>query len=100
MRAPSGGWSWGTIGEFFNCEIKVLSANNVVPPPAMNPEFLSLIFAHALASGYLFGPYWSMILFPTIILGCIAFCVLKFLWSCIAKPLLECLCCCGGTKVE
>jgi hypothetical protein len=91
MRHPTGGWASKPFGEFFDCTIQMIGMNAQVPPPATNPEFLTLVFANAMASGFLLGPYVSMIVYPSILVLFCACTVCSFLLSCLCSL-------CGSSK--
>jgi len=75
MRRPTGGWQAGVFGEYFECEIEMKTLNAQVPPPALNPDFLSLVLANAMAGEKRLGPYISLIFYPSIIvLLCLCSC--------------------------
>jgi len=96
MRHPSGGWDIpGVFGESFDVQIQYLALNPSVAPPAMNPEFLSLIFANALAGQSRLGPYVACIVWPILILifgGCFAVYFLPALFRCLCCT-LSCVSC-------
>jgi len=92
MRHPSGGWRLNPFGEYFDTQIVMESLNAQAPPPATNPEFLSLIFANALASENRLGPYASMIVYPALIL---LFCICMVCMCGGFKKVASCLTCCG-----
>jgi len=63
MRKPKGGFdNLGPWSEKLSVQIDVVSLNVEAPPPAMQPEFLVLIFANVLGSESKIGPYWTLIL--------------------------------------
>merc|ERR1712070_988578 len=77
MRKPANEWQLGPFKQTFKVDIEMLTEDPVVPLPAMAPEFLSLIFANALAMDSTFGPYWNLIITCT----------------CFILALTACLCC-------
>merc|ERR1712196_252789 len=66
MRHPSGGWRLNPFGEYFDVYVELQTAQAIVP--AMNPEFLSLVFANALAAESRFGPYTSFIVYFVLVI--------------------------------
>jgi hypothetical protein len=68
MRHSSGGWQLGPLGEFADVEIKLGMLSGMGPSPAMDAEFLSLIFANVLAADGVFGPGVGLILFGVVLL--------------------------------
>jgi hypothetical protein len=85
MRHASDGWHLGPWFENFQVDIEFLSANVQAPPPAMEPEFITLVFASQLGMNNRFGPYWSFIM-P---------CIIAFLL------LVCCICaCCNCAKAR
>lgn len=56
MRHPTGGWKLGPFGEHLDVQVELQAVNPGANGPAMDPEFLSLVFANSLASGSRFSP--------------------------------------------
>lgn len=82
MRHPRGGLTIPPFKQSWSVEIEVLTQNVMAPPPAMQPEFMTLAFANSLAASDTFGPYWSGIM--SLIFWILLFC-------------LCCCCCCTGS---
>jgi len=99
MRNPSGGWTLPPIfGESFNVQIVTQSMNAANSPLAMSPEFLSVVFANALAGQSRLGPYVGLIAYPALILIFGACMVSYCLGRC--SPFAFCCGICGSKKEE
>jgi len=98
MRRPTGGWQLGPFGEYFECDIQMQTMNAPVSPPAMNPEFLSLVLANAMAGEHLLGPYISVIVYPILIMLILCSCTCCGIGCDHVRYWLTCcgLCACFG----